>query len=400
MRAQERWFAARLPFDWTAALSFSRPMNRSERESLPLAGRSPARLTVRLGAIESNYREVCRRAAPARVAPVVKADAYSLGMVPVAHALHAAGAEAFFVARADEGIALRMELPQVRIFVLDGVAPGTGPALYTHRLTPVLNSVDEIAEWSALARKEKRLLDAALQIDTGMNRSGLAHADLPDAQKRLAQSPSRIGLVLIMSHLACADEPDHRMNRIQLERFRAALASLPPAPASLAASAGIELGRDYLFDWVRPGLGICGGNPVPSMTNPYRTAAVLTARILQVRAVEKGETVGYAAHFVAKRKSVLAIVALGYADGFLRANGGHGHAAIAGVRVPFAGRISMDLAALDATDVPREKLARGADVEFIGDTVPLEEVAKAAGTITHEVLTAIAPRARRVYVSE
>jgi alanine racemase len=355
---------------------------------------------VRLGAVAANYREVCRRVGPTGVAPVVKADAYSLGLAPVAHALSAAGADSFFVARVEEGIALRMELPQARIFVLDGVAAGTAPALYSHRLTPVLNAPEEIAEWSALARKEKRVLDAALQVDTGMNRSGLAEADWAKAAERLAQSSSRINLALIMSHLACADEAGHAANRSQLERFRAALALFPAAPASLAASAGIELGRDYGFDLVRPGLALCGGNPVPSKRNPYRTVAVLTARILQIRALAKGETVGYGAGFTAKRKTVLAIVALGYADGFMRANGGQGHAAIAAIRVPFAGRISMDLLALDATEVPEAALFRGAEVEFLGDTITLEDVAKAAGTITHEVLTSIAPRARRVYVDE
>src|SRR5262249_3284652 len=154
-------------------------------------------------------------------------------------------------------------------------------------------------DWSDIARRDKRRLDAAIQIDTGMNRSGLNHSELAQLEPRLKEGLARIDLKLVMSHLACADEPDHPKNRIQLERFRAALARLPAAPASFAASAGIELGRDYLFDMVRPGLALYGGNPVPVRANPYRTVAVLTSRALQIRRVDKGETVGYGATFEA-----------------------------------------------------------------------------------------------------
>jgi len=331
---------------------------------------------------------------------VVKADAYGMGLAPVAHALNLAGADSFFVARLEEGIALRGLLAGARIFVFDGVAPGTAAALLAHRLIPVLNSAEEIAEWSALARAEKRELDAALQIDTGMNRSGLSHAELSQLAARMRQSLAGINLVLIMSHLARADEPGHDMNWVQLARFRAALAVLPPAPASLAASAGIELGRVYLFDLVRPGLAVYGGNPLPDRPNPYRTVAALTGRVLQVRHIAEGESVGYAATFTATRPLSIATVAIGYADGLIRAMGIRGRAAIAGVRIPFAGRISMDLIALDATEVAPLSLIRGAEVKFLGDTITLEEVAEAAGTITHEVLASIAPRARRVYVED
>lgn len=359
---------------------------------------SPAHLTVRLGALAANYREVLRRAAPAAAAPVVKANAYGMGIAPVVHALERAGADSFFVARVEEGIEARALAPNARIFVLDGIAPGTAPALEAHRLTPVLNSLDEFAEWSARARSERKDLDAALQIDTGMNRSGLSHAELAQLASRLRESLVGVNLVLIMSHLARADETGHDMNWTQLARFRAALAVLPPAPASLAASAGIELGRDFLFDLVRPGIAIFGGSPLPGRPSPYRTAAVLSGRVLQVRHLEAGDTVGYSASFTATRPARLAIVATGYADGLIRAVGARGFAAIAGVRVPFAGRISMDLLALDATDVPEQALVRGTEVEFLGDTISLEDVAEWSGTITHEVLTALSPRAHRIYV--
>lgn len=227
-----------------------------------------AQLTVRLGSLAGNLREAVRRAAPASVAPVVKANAYGMGLAPVAHALANAGADTFFVARMEEGIAVRELLPRERVFVLDGIAGGAAPALLAHALTPVLNSLNEIREWSALARREHRELDAALHVDTGINRSGMSHRDLSELVGDIRHGLAGIRLVLIMSHLARADEPDREMNWIQLARFRAALALLPSAPASLAASAGIELGRDYLFDVVRPGLALYGGNPVVARLIP------------------------------------------------------------------------------------------------------------------------------------
>ena len=357
-------------------------------------------MTVRLGALASNYGNVARRTAGPVVAPVVKADAYSLGMAPVAQALALAGADTFFVARLEEGIALRLLLAKARIYVLDGVVKETGPALVAHRLTPVLNSPDDITEWSGYAASRKTKLEAALHIDTGMNRSGLSREELSKLASRFKQSFAGITLNVIVSHLACAEEPDHPKNRVQLEGFKAALALLPPTPASLAASAGIELGRDYFFDMVRPGIGLYGGNPVPERPNPYRTVAVLRGRVLQLRRVEPGDTVGYGATFTPRRSSVVALVGLGYADGLIRMGGAKGHVFLGGVRVPFAGRISMDYAALDATDVPRDHLARGAEVEFFGDHIALSDVAAAAGTISHEVLTSILPRTRRVYVED
>ncbi|HXJ01121.1 MAG TPA: alanine racemase [Micropepsaceae bacterium] len=375
-------------------------MSKSGPESAQASDHSLAHLTVRLGSVAANYREVLRRAPSASAAPVVKANAYGMGLAPVTHALSNAGADSFFVARLEEGIEARALLPHARIFVFDGVAPGTASALVSHRLTPVLNSLEEITEWSMRAKADRVELDAVLQIDTGMNRSGLSHAELSQLASRVRESLVGINLVLILSHLALADEPDREMNWVQLARFRAALAALPAAPASLSASAGIELGRDFHFDMVRPGLAIYGGKPVQTRPNPYRTVAVLTGCVLQIRHIDEGETVGYAATFTAARPSRLAIVATGYADGLIRAGAARGRAAIAGVRVPFAGRMSMDLLALDATDVPLPVLNRGTEVEFMGDTVTLEEVAEAAGTITHEVLTSISPRARRIYVDE
>ena len=385
----------RMGFDVSpAGLHSSTPMDRTDEPRI--ADFEAARLTVRLSAIAANFKTAQRLAGTATAAAVVKADAYGTGLAPVAPTLVHAGCDTFFVARLEEGLALRPLAPEARIFVLDGAQPDAVPALISHRLTPVLNSIAEIAGWSAAARATRTRLDAAIHIDTGMNRLGLPGAELATLAADHAKRLEGIRLVLLMSHLACSDDGEAKMNRVQLGRFKTALAMLPPVPASLAATGGIMLGPDYLFDMVRPGIGLYGGNPQSARPNPFKVAVRLTARILQLRRADKGETVGYGATFRIKRPSLLATAGLGYADGLMRAISNCGMGAVGGVRVPVVGRVSMDLVTLDVTDTPGA-LATGMDVEFFGDTISLEEIAQAADTISYEILTLLSHRATRVY---
>ncbi len=357
-----------------------------------------SRLTVRLGVIARNFA-LCRElAGGAEAAGVVKADAYGLGVEPVARALHAAGCRTYFVARLREGVHLRSIFSDSRIFVLDGAEKESVAALISHRLIPVLNSLAQIATWQAAARLRRTTLDAALHVDTGMSRLGLPQDELAGLAGETAARLAGLNLVLIMSHLACADDPASAINRLQRDRFRAALARLPAALASLASSGGILLGRDYCFDLVRPGLALYGGNPQPPNANPFSTVAVLTGRILQLRRVDKGETVGYGATFRAERPSTLATVGLGYADGVMRAIGNRGMGAIGGARAPVVGRVSMDLVTLDVTDIAGRDLAAGAEVEFLGDTIALEELASAANTVGYEILASLGTRIERRYI--
>jgi alanine racemase len=368
-----------------------------------------ARLTVRLPAIVANYRTYRRMAGPTAVAAVVKADAYGLGAARVAPALAEAGCDSFFVARLEEGIALRKAVPRARIFVLDGAHPDAVPALLSHRLTPVLNSLAEIAAWSAAAGVGAAPLDAVLHVDTGMNRLGLASDELAILSGEHSRRLTGLNLVLVMSHLACSDQPQNKMNAQQLSRFRQALAMLPQAPASLAASHGAMLGLDYHFDLVRPGVALYGANPQSpegrahegkgaASPNLMQTACLLTARVLQVRRIDSGECVGYAASFRAQRPSMIATVALGYADGIPRALSNKGVAALSGVRVPIAGRVSMDMITLDVSDLA-EPPRPGDTVELLGDTISLGEMAQTAGTNEYEILTRLR-RVPRQYVVE
>jgi alanine racemase len=365
-----------------------------------------ARLTVRLGAIVANYRSYRRLTGPTAVAAVVKADAYGQGAAKVAPALAGAGCDSFFVARLEEGAALRALLPRARVFVLDGAHPDSVPALIRYSLTPVLNSLAEIAAWSAAAGVGSGALDAVLHVDTGMNRLGLPSDELAILSAEHGKRLAGLNLVLVMSHLACGDEPDNKMNAEQLSRFRQALAMLPPAPASLAASHGAMISPDYHFDLVRPGVALYGADPqqpeggpseanTSSKPNLMQTAAVLTARVLQVRRIDLSESVGYAATFRAKRPSMIATIALGYADGIPRAMSNKGVAAIRGVRVPVVGRVSMDLMTLDVSDLATQPHV-GEAVEVMGDTITLGEVAGRAGTNEYEILTRLR-RVPRIY---
>ena len=257
-----------------------------------------------------------------------------------------------------------------------------------------------MAPWLAarLAGAARTSLDAVVHVDTGMSRLGLPPDELAILSAQHAKRLAGLNLVLVMSHLACADEPENKMNGQQLSRFRQALAMLPPAPASLAASHGAMLGIDYHFDLVRPGVALYGANPqkpegraAASAPSLMQTAAILTAKVLQIRRIDLGESVGYAATFRAKRPSMIATVALGYADGMPRTLSNKGAAAIAGVRVPVVGRVSMDLITLDVSALA-EPPHVGAEVELLGDTISLGEVAESAGTNEYEILT----RLRRV----
>ncbi len=374
--------------------------------------RAAAVLTIDLAAIVANWRLLAARAAPAECAAVVKADAYGLGVAQVAPALADAGCRVFFVATLDEGIALRQILhahgegtalagmlaqtAPAAIFVLNGAPRGCESEFLQFGLLPVLNGLDDIAAWGTLAAMLGATFPAALHVDSGMSRLGLSPAELTT----LASEPDRLdgtGVILVMSHLACADEPGHALNRRQCDAFAAARARLPAAPGSLAASSGIFLGADWACDLVRPGAALYGVNPVPGQDNPMQPVVSLTARILQVREIDTDTTVGYGATYRTRAPAVIATAAVGYADGYLRSLGNRGAGYVGNQRVPLVGRVSMDLITFDVTGVPSELVAPGASIELIGGKMTVDDLAAAAGTIGYEILTSLGARFARVY---
>jgi alanine racemase len=362
--------------------------------------RAGARLTVDLGAIAANWRDLRARHPGGAVAGVVKADAYGLGARHVAPALAAAGCRHFFVAHLDEALALRPLLPGgprgAMIAVLNGPLPGTEDDYTAHGITPVLGSLADIARWRAHLVRVGRAAPAILHVDTGMNRLGLDAGELA----RLAADPAPLAgipLLYVMTHLVASEVPDDPDNARQRVRFAAACAALPAAPRSFANSSGIFLGAPFASDLARPGAALYGINPTPGQPNPMRVAATLEARVLAVREIGAGEAVGYNATWRAPRPSRIATAAVGYADGWPRALSNRGHALFDGRPVPLVGRVSMDLATYDVTDHPA--LAPGDWLTLMGPALPPDLLAAWAGTNGYEILTGLGGRYARTWLA-
>lgn len=362
------------------------------------------RLTVDLGALAANWRSLAARAAPGACGGVVKGDGYGVGLEAATQTLVAAGCRSFFAATIAEARRAKAVAPEAVVYVLNGFPPGAAGLVADAGLRPVLGSLEEVEDWAALGRARGRPQPAALHVDTGMNRLGLAR-DVAVAVAANAELRPHLGLALLMSHLACADTPDHPLNARQLDAFIAARALFPGVPASLANSAATLALPATHFDLVRPGIAVYGARAVASMANPMRPVARLEGRIIKIREAGIGESVGYGAAETLGRPSRLAVVGIGYADGFPRAAGSSdatGGAAgwLAGHRVPLVGRVSMDLLVYDVTDVPPEHARRGDWIELFGDHVPVDDVAARADTIGYEVLTQLGSRFARDYTGQ
>jgi alanine racemase len=358
---------------------------------------SGATLRIDLSALRSNYRKIAAKAKHAETGAAIKGDAYGLGLEPVARALWREGCREFFVARPTEGEALRNLLARANITVLDGLYVGEEAYYVKQRLRPALITMHQAMAWAKLGKGAP----SALHVDTGINRAGLSVEEfqqiLADPKLVKALTPA-----LLMSHLACADSPDHSMNKKQWLRFGALRKMSPHLRASLSNSSGIFLGSGFHHDLTRPGVALYGGNPTPHLKNPMKPVAQLVARILQVRDVKRGETVGYSATWKAKHDSKIAVLAAGYRDGIPRklsssTQVGPAQVAISGVRCPIVGRVSMDMTCVDVTDLNPAKLTRAQEAEFFGKTVSVDEAAGWAGTISYELLTHLGNRYARVY---
>lgn len=343
---------------------------------------STGRLSIDLAAIAENWRALdARSAATVETAATVKADAYGLGLGPVARALASAGARTFFVAVAEEGAGLRDALgPSPRIFVYGGHMAGDTDMIADLGLIPMLNSIEQ------LTRHFEALPGApfGVQLDSGMNRLGLEPAEW-DAVRDLTM---RQGPLLVISHLASADAPDDPMNAAQLAQFRAMTQGLG-IPCSLAATGGTLLGPEYHFEMTRPGIGLYGGHPFVDAAAVVR----LSLPVIQIRDVAPGEVVGYSGTWTAERPTRLATVSGGYADGILRALSNRAAMYHGAQACPVVGRVSMDLITVDVTDLPEDPGA----LDLLSTMQTVDDLAAAAGTIGYEILTALGPRYTRRY---
>ncbi len=375
---------------------------RTDQPLIPADAR--AVLRINLTALRANWAHLKAVTGNAHCAAVIKADAYGLGLEEIARALTNDGCCTFFVATLEEGLRARHVQPGATIYVLDGLLGGAESHYQGLDLRPVLSSLAEIEEWSTYCRRNERRLPAAIHLDTGLNRLGLSERDVV----RLAHRPELLEpfkLSLILSHLACADTPTNPMNEAQRQAFDRVRALLPSAPASLANSGGIFLGPAYHYDMVRPGIALYGGRALADPSTAMQPVVRLTARILQVRDIQAGDSVGYGAIWQVDRPARIATVACGYADGFLRAlsgpTGQPGPIGYIGPHpVPVVGRVSMDLLSVDVTGVPEDLARRGGWVEVVGDRVTVDDLTDRAGTIGYELLSRLSRRVHRVYADE
>jgi alanine racemase len=347
-------------------------------------------LSVDLSAVRRNWRLLADLSDGAECSGMLKANAYGLGLEPVMRALLAEGCRTFFVATAAEGVRARAVSSEAAIYILEGLAPGCGDPLAEAGLIPVLGSIEEIAEWAPSG------LDAAVQIDSGMNRMGLPLGEVPAAAAAIRPR-------LIMSHFVASQMPDDPLNESQIAALSAARAAFPGIAASLCNSSGIFLPHKPLFDLTRPGYALFGGNPTPRAPNPMQPVARLRARIMATRDIAPGQSVGYDATWIATRPTRLATVGVGYADGVpVGASSATGklpaEALVGGRRCPLVGRVSMDFIVLDVTETPPGAARRGEWVELLGDEIGIDELAARSQTIGYEILTRLGPRHARRFI--
>ncbi len=365
---------------------------------MPMSSSSAGVLTIDLGAIQSNWRYVASRLKHAECAAVVKANAYGVGDMEVASALYQAGCRSFYLATMEEAAALRLFLPEnATLYVLGGVRVGAEPEFLQSNLIPVLFTLSNIYSWLRFCASIQRPLPCVIKLDTGMSRLGLSNAEWNEFIASMPLDPW-LNPVLLMSHLACADEPAHPLNEVQLNEFQTAIekikAFFPAVKASLANSSGTFLGESYHFDMVRIGAALYGINPQPSLSNPLAQVIELQLPVLQIRTTEKPVFVGYSAEGHAKAAVRLAVVAGGYADGVHRTLGLSPKGVANGTPVSAIGRMSMDSTVFDisAVALPPEF------IQVINNEILLDVLIKDNKSLGYEVLTSLGRRYLRRYL--
>ena len=360
-------------------------------------GRAGAVLKINLAALRNNYRLLRSMLGAADCGAAVKADAYGLGALRVSEALVQEGCRHLFVAHLEEAIALRANIPEsVAIYVMHGSPIGYEAEFLEHRCIPVLNNTEQILAWRALAFSKQMPLPAIIQLDTGMSRMGLSGAEVA-AWSADPDFIRGIQLQYVMSHLACAEDQQDPMNAQQLALFNRLRTSLPKCGASLANSSGIFLGPQFHFDLARPGAALYGIAPVAGQANPMQAVAHLQGKIIQTREIAAGTGVGYSLTWRSKQPSRIATVAVGYADGWLRALSNRGVVHIDGIAAAMVGNVSMDTMTIDVSHIAPEKLIPGTLVDLISVENTVDQVAAKAGTIGYEILTSLGLRYQREY---
>jgi len=355
-------------------------------------------LKINLTALALNWDALAKRT-EAECAAVVKANAYGCGIDPITTTLAKAGCKTFFVSNLAEARRVRAAAPRSTIYVLDGLYAGTGPAFAEVNARPVISSLVEMAEWDVFVASSQWTGGCALHVDTGVSRLGISMEEAAAIAPRVDSTTH--GIALLMSRLDNAERPDHPLNNHQIKVFQELRRLYGGVPASLANSAGVFVGPKAHCDLVRPGAALYGINPTPGVANPMLPVIELRARIVQVRSLARGETIADNAGWTAKRPTRLAVVSVGYADGYPRPGSASDNALqaiVGGRRCPLAGRASMDLLAINVTDLPDPSPARhGEMATLIGAGIGIDDLAAAAKLTGREVLSNLGHRFHRIY---
>lgn len=364
---------------------------------------SSLQLTLDLNAVRENFRIIKSQITPhVEVSAAVKADAYGLGALQIAPVLYDEGCRNFFVAHLDEARILRENLTfaePVQIFVLNGLLPEQISQVRELNVIPVANSLTEVQMLQDYAKAQKEKMPIAVHFDTGMNRLGFNFKEAFQFIEKIGNFEF-LDFVLWLSHFVRAEEQGHEMNHVQLCRFKALLEKLPKRVTSLANTSGVFLGSDCHFDMVRPGYGLYGGNPIAGAENPMKPVLYVEAPLMQIKAIEPGETIGYNGTYVAKTQMRLGVVSYGYGDGLFRSLSNHGFLVIAGNKAPIVGRVSMDLTVVDLTHPNFDSVKRGDMVEVLGRHQTIDDLAAQAGTNGYEILTHLGHRFQKRYVDK
>ena len=374
------------------------PVRFNTNETLSTPKNNGLRMLVDLKALAHNVEIIREFVHPAELSCIVKANAYGIGYMGISKKLYELGVQKFFVANTWEGICLRNLLPYAdRIYVLNGVIQEDMADYHAYKLTPVLNTIGQLKNWAEESRKYPQKLRALLHFDTGMNRLGFDPEEIPAIKKHTKD----LDIEYIVSHLAQADTLHHPYNELQQERFEAIIKEFPGHKYSLAATEALRLGKQFYYDLVRVGMGLYGVLPPKApgiLAEDLRFIFKTQARILQIRHIQAGETIGYGQTFKADKPKRLAVLPLGFVDGMPRAASNQGHVYVQHYEIPVVGRVSMDLTIVDVTDIPEELTAEGSWVDLIRDSVSLYKLAEESNTGIYEIITRISERFERIYI--
>ncbi len=357
-------------------------------------------LDVKINSIVNNYKKIQNEVSKnCEVAATVKADAYGLGIMPIAKSLIKSKCNVFFVATLTEGIQLRNINKRISIYVLNGLNNNNAKIFFTNKIIPVVNDLSQLKKAESFSLKNKKALKIALHFDTGMSRLGLDGNQTKFLLNNKESLIKNTNVVLVMSHLACADDRKNSKNIKQLKRFREISQCFPKIKLSLSNSAGILLGKKYNFDLVRPGISLYGGNCSLDKNNGYNHVISLKAKIIQVRQIKKGDTIGYGSTYKAKKRMIVGTIPIGYADGFNRLFSNQAKLYYKNKKVSILGRVSMDLITIDLTKFKKIEISDRDYVELINSRNNIDYLSRIIKTIPYEILTSLGNRYQRRYIA-